>query len=50
MSGERKRFVRSADDVLWRLERKDVVRLLIAVGGMFIYSVGVNTFIVPADL
>ncbi len=50
MSGERKRIVRSADDVLWKLERKDVVRLMIAVAGMFIYAVGINTFIVPADL
>ena len=36
--------------MLWKLERKDMFRLLIAVGGMLIYSVGVNTFIVPADL
>ena len=50
MSRERKKLHRSADDMLWKLERKDVVRLLIAVVGMFIYSVGVNTFIVPADL
>ena len=50
MSRERKKLHRSADDMLWKLERKDIVRLLIAVVGMFIYSVGVNTFIVPADL
>lgn len=36
--------------MLWRLERKDIVRLLTAVAGMAVYSVGINTFIVPADL
>ena len=50
MSGKQKRIHRTADDMLWKLERKDMFRLLIAVGGMLIYSVGVNTFIVPADL
>lgn len=50
MSGKQKKIHRTADDMLWKLERKDVVRLLTAVGGMLIYAVGVNTFIVPADL
>ena len=50
MSGKQKKIHRTADDMLWKLEKKDMFRLLIAVGGMFIYSVGINTFIVPADL
>lgn len=36
--------------MLWELEKKDVTRILTAVCGMLIFSVGVNSFVVPAGL
>ena len=36
--------------MFWELEKKDIIRLLTAVGGMLLYSVGINNFIVPANL
>ncbi len=50
MSREEKKEGDREKGVFWELEKKDVIRLLMAVGGMFLYSVGVNNFIVPANL
>lgn len=40
----------SGGAMFWELEKKDIIRLLTAVGGMLLYSVGINNFIVPANL
>ena len=34
----------------WGLEKRDLPRLFTAIAGMFVFSIGINIFVVPAEL
>lgn len=36
--------------VSWGLEKRDLPRLFTAIAGMFVFSIGINIFVVPAEL